>query len=221
MKRAPRARAVRASTGVPLLVIFLVMGALGCTENLVDDPPALVAAVTVENLAADPPTGTDPVTGRPVGTGRYTLFSLREDRIIANTDSATSSWDLAFSGTTILANSGSSGPGQGGAAIVALPFEEVVEAPTDEAFLVDAPGAPAPAAGPHGVWYNYNAQTHVVTPVPGRTLVVRTADGRFAKVRILSYYRDNPDVVDAHAEARYYTFEYVFQNDGSRNLQTD
>lgn len=74
-------------------------------------------------------------------------------------------------------------------------------------FRIDEEGDPAIAGGSGAGWYNYNPQTHAVTPIPGRTLVVRTADGRYAKVRILSYYKDAPEDVEG-AESRYYTFEY-------------
>src|SRR5690606_24970224 len=143
----------------------------GCDDDPLTDefPPAAVE--TVENLPADPATGVDPNTGRGTGyTNRFTLYSLREHRIVPNADSASTQWDLAFRGTTILTNSGTSGPGQGGARIVAAPFEQVAEAPSDDAFLVDAAGAPATAGSDAGDWYNYNPTTHVVTPAPGRTL---------------------------------------------------
>ncbi len=202
---------------LPLLLFVLVAG---CGDDPVseDFPPA--EALTVENLPADPMVNADPVTGRPVGTGKYTLYSLRENRIVPNADSASTRWDLAFRATSVLVNGGVSGPGQGAAVVIARPFEEVTEAPADAEFLVDAEGAPAVASS-QGGWYNYNPATHVVTPVPGRTLVVRTADGRYAKLRIVSYYQDNPDEIDGSSSSRYYTFDYVFQPDGSRVLQPD
>ena len=51
-------------------------------------------------------------------------------------------------------------------------------------------------------------------------LVIRTADGTYAKVRILSYYKGAPETPDvATDEARYYTFEFRHQPDGSRVLE--
>ena len=203
---------------LPFLILALATAA--CDDNPVEGGPDPIEATLVEDLPADPPTGVDPVTGRPVGTGRYTLFSLRENRIVQNADSATTAWDLAFNATTVLTNGGSSGPGEGGAVILALPFEDVLEAPSDAEIHVDETGAPAVKQSAAGDWYNYNPQTNVVTPVPGRTLVVRTADGRYAKIRIVSYYRGAPDVIGDDSESRYYTFDYVFQSDGSRSLQS-
>ncbi|BBM69284.1 HmuY family protein [Rhodothermus marinus] len=213
------------------LTLVLLLAACDSSEPLDETTP--VEAVRVEDLPADPTTP-DPQTGRPVGTGRYTFFSLRTGEIVLRydepdrSDSASTAWDLAFQGTNILINGGTSGPGQGGAVVLEVPFDEVTEAPTDDQFRVDGVDecpngvkrAICPGSG--NGWYNYDPTTHIVTPIPGRTIVVRTADGRYAKVRILSYYKGAPDpgAIDPEANpSRYYTFEYVFQPDGSRRLQ--
>ena len=47
--------------------------------------------------------------------------------------------------------------------------------------------------------------------MPGRVLVVRTADGRYAKVSIQSYYKGAPASPTQASESGYYTFRYVFQ----------
>lgn len=206
----------------PFILVIATISLLlaGCDDAIVDDEPEPIEAVLVENLPADPMTSVDPETGRPVGTGEFTFFSLRENRIVPRADSATAEWDLAFRTTGILTNGGTSGPGDGGALIINLPFEEVREAPADSELRVDAEGDPAIPGIPGVGWYNYNQQTHIITPIPGRTIVVRTADGRYAKLRILSYYKDAPEEI-GDAEPRYYTFEYVFQPDGSRTFGSD
>src|SRR5690625_3181556 len=63
--------------------------------------------------------------------GHFTFFSLRNGNTVALSDSASANWDLAFKGTTILVNSGVSGPGEGGAILLDLPFEEVEMAPSE------------------------------------------------------------------------------------------
>lgn len=52
-------------------------------------------------------------------------------------------------------------------------------------------------------------------------VAVRAADGRYAKVEILSYYRGapEPDALDPRQGFGFYTFRYLFQPDGSRRLQ--
>ena len=66
-------------------------------------------------------------------------------------------------------------------------------------------------------WYTYaGPPTYLISPTPGKILVFRTRDGKFAKVEILSYYLGAPENPDALADqSRYYTFNYVYQpNEG-------
>ena len=196
---------------------FLLAGlvAAGCDSTEVQDDGPLTAT-RIDDLPADP-SERDPATGQTNQTGRYTFFSLREGEVVlsyddaSRADSASTEWDLAFQGATIIANGGASGPGEGGLQVVADVFENVTEAPTSG--YVDAISSTD--------WYTYDPSTHLVAPTPGRTIVVRTADGRYAKLRILSYYQGAPAAPAFTDPSRYYTFEYVFQEDGSRDLTSE
>ncbi len=207
------------------LVAAAALGLSACDSNSPDVPTPLTAT-TFEDLAADPTTGRDPTTGAPISSNRYTLFSLRENEVVLNydeadrSDSNSTAWDIGFRGTSLIVNGGTAGPGNGGVQILTNTFEEVTDAPAD-GYRVDAVGSPAIPAGSGNGWYTYNGATNTITPTPGRVIVVRTADGRYAKLRILSYYRGNPATIDPNTnEARYYTFEYVFQPDGSTDFET-
>jgi hypothetical protein len=53
----------------------------------------------------------------------------------------------------------------------------------------------------------------VISAAPNKVLVIRTRDGKYAKVRIISYYKDEDP--SSYTNARYYTFDYLYQpNDG-------
>jgi hypothetical protein len=67
-------------------------------------------------------------------------------------------------------------------------------------------------------WYDYNLDgNHTITPKLGGIIVVRTPDDKYAKVQILSYYQNAPAVpVGTQHTARYYTFRYVYQANGTR-----
>ena len=164
----------------------------------------------VEDLPADPVTSSG--GGRPSGTGKYTFYSLRDSSTVlsydksSRADSASTQWGIAFQSTNVILNGGDNGPGDGAAYLAEKPFEEVAEVDTDRFAKHSA-----------GDWYNYNRETHVVTPKPGRTLVVRTANGNaYAKIRFVSYYEGAPDdPAESDAASRYYTFEYVIQTNGT------
>ena len=202
-----------------------------CTKDkqpdpVVTDPNAFNVSVsgkivTVTNLPADTIIGITPA-GQPYGAGKYSFFSLENNGWILNSDSATTKWDLAFSGTTIRVNNATSGPGAGGAFVYVGTFDALTSVPVDSVFKTD--NHPVSYAIPKGSgkgWYNYDGPTNLLTPVPGRVLVIKTANGKYAKVEILNYYKGGstpsasaPDNIKIN-EQRYYKFRYTVQVNGT------
>ncbi len=186
--------------------------------------PVTVQTKTVSSLQADTIVGISS-TGQPYGSGKYTLYSLESNAIIANTDSATTKWDIGFRGTTIITNGGNSGPGAGGAFIYTGTFSDLAQISADSTFRTDnAPTSYAIKSGSGNGWYSYNGATNLITPIPGRILVIRTASGKYAKVEIQNYYKGGvtPDATasdnDKLTKQRYYTFRYSFQSDGTKKF---
>jgi hypothetical protein len=188
---------------------FVIM--LSCKKDdvTVKDP---VKADTVKNLAADPTTVS--TTGQPLSTGKYTFYSFKNG-IVANTDSATTKWDMAFKATTILTNGGTSGIGQGGASVLSGIFDEIQTVSSSTVFAQDAKTAFAIPTGSGKGWYNYDGATNIISPIAGKVLIVKTADGKYAKVEILSYYKDAPIAPSGSNSSRYYTFRFVYQPNGT------
>ncbi len=215
MRRIP---AILTALFLGLALVLTGCDSTGANDGGDDD----LSLTRVENLAADPPTSSG--GGRPTGTGKYTFFSLRDSSIVLRydesnrADSASTTWDLAFQSTNVLVNGGTSGPGEAAAYVAEQPFQDVTTVKTD-AFETDNAneGTFAIPQGSGNGWYNYNRETNVVSPLPGRTVVVRTADGEaYAKVRFVSYYKGAPDnPTPGEDESRYYTFEYVLQKNGT------
>jgi hypothetical protein len=152
--------------------------------------------------------------------GHYSFFSLKENKRVAPIDSASDKWDVAFNKTTIIFNGGSSGPGLSEAMMYSGIFEDLIEAP-EEGYKSDNASSKAIAAGSGAGWYNYSGPpNHIITPIPGKFIVLKTAEGKYAKMEIISYYKDAP-LVPAFQEASsgWYTFRYVYQDNGSRSFQ--
>lgn len=213
-------------------VLALTMGMWGCQQS--EEQPEVISQ-TITNLNADyaplvfnpggPPT-------RPAETKKYTLFNFRTGQIIPNADSASGSWDIGFRATSIIFNSGTSGPGTAAAQVVVGTFDEIREAP-ESGFIQDnknagpsgfavlsSPLTPGSTATNHW-WQNTGATTStIVSPIAGRVIVVRTADGKYVKMEILSYYENAPaspnNMVD---KDRFYTFRYVYQPAESRSFE--
>jgi len=185
---------------------------------------APLTATTVKDLAADTIIGMT-AQGQPYGAGKYTFYSLEKNSIIANTDSATTKWDLAFNGTKILTNSGTSGTGLGGAFVQIGLFDDLKTISADSVFKTDnAPASYAVTYGSGKGWYTYDPINNLITPLAGRVLVIRTATGKYAKVEIIAYYKGGATLPTTATDAeklskqRYYTFRYIFQPNGTKTF---
>lgn len=213
-----------------LLLLVAAVAVSACDSDPVDSG---VQSATVTDLAADPAVRSV-IDGSLQQTGRYTLFSLRENRVVlaydnANrADSASTAWDIGFQGSTIIFNGGTSGPGRAQGVIVAEAFADVTEVPAGTVFRTDGsaqcPSGPALAvcSGSGNGWYTYvpfqSSNGGYLVPTPGRTLLVRTADGQgSAKIQIKSYYQGNPapSTITLQTPARYFSFDFAVNLDGT------
>jgi len=140
-------------------------------------------------------------------TKPYIYFSLSTGKAVSADEAKTTKWDLAFSKTTIAVNSGTSGPGKGGAQVIEQPFEMIKEAPKD-GYKTDGESGSAIPGGSGNSWYKYDMSVHAILPIVGRTILVKTAEGKFAKVEIISYYKGAPEDVPTE-ESSYFTFRYA------------
>jgi len=206
------------------LVLILSSILFSCTK---DETPMVVpvTAITVNNLPADTVLGLNPITGMPISAGKYTFYSLERNTMVPNTDSASTQWDLAFAGSKILTNGGTSGKGLGGAFIYTGLFNDIKTIPNDSVFKTDnAPASFAVTFGSGKGWYVYDQLTSLITPLAGRVLVIRTASGKYAKVEIINYYKGGVTLPTTASESdklskqRYYTFRYAFQPNGSKTF---
>ncbi|MGB0650558.1 MAG: HmuY family protein [Rhodothermales bacterium] len=199
------------------MILVLALFVTACDSSSSNDDSQEVIAARASDVPSDPIIGIGS-DGRPVGANAFSFFSLRTGQIVASTDSASTGWDLGFKGSTIIVNGGTSGPGNGAAQIVDDIFGDVMNAP-ENGWIQDSADAYAIPTGSGNGWYNYNFATQVLSPIPGRVILVRTADGRYAKVSMISYYQGAPETPTGDDTARFLTFDYVFQPDGSRKFQ--
>ncbi|MCA4900456.1 MAG: HmuY family protein [Bacteroidota bacterium] len=213
-----------------LLLLLVVFSA--CDKS--NPAPVPVQAVRFNDLPADPATTFDANTGAPIGgfTNKFTFFSFVTGKVVDNPSGT--NWDMAFRATTILINGGTSGPGQGAAQVLNGIFNDLSTAPTDgykqdnDAGGLNPAGVPnanlAIPTGSGNGWYTSTGggigSPSVITATAGKVLMIRTADGKYAKMEILSYYKGAPATVNPLTDAaRYYTFQYVYQPDGSTRLK--
>lgn len=208
---------------IVVLCAVVLVGVSCSKDNTGGD--VVLEVKNVVNLPADTVIGFSP-TGRPIGTGRFTYFSFRENKIIEGADTLTNKWDIAFREFFIKVNGGTSarGGGNGAVFIANSTFEDYMTIPAGETSWMQD-NAPNFAINPApGGWYTYNPATFLALPMPGKIFIVRTADGKFAKMEITSFYRNGitPEVVASPLQKAlnqfFYQFRFVFQADGSREF---
>lgn len=175
--------------------------------------------VTTETEVADEESvGLEAFTFTIDATNReaWTYFSFATGDVIEVEDAENSdAWDIGFQRTQVKLNGGISGPGMGSAVMLTeTTFEAVTAAPAD-GYREDTEDTLAIVAQSEKGWYIYTGPpTHWILPLEDRVFVIKAADGTFAKVQFVGYYKDNENKQDSG----FVTFEYVHQPDGSANF---
>lgn len=204
-----------------LLILMLIFSS--CSKD--DDTITLLDVVSnqVTNLHAPQQGGSENGPPTPI-SGEFTKFDFSSGSVtISETD-----WDIGFRGTSIIVNGGvslgtvdePSRTGNAAAYVASGTLASVVQVDTN-LLVQDSSNGYAIASGSGNGWYTYSGPpTYLITPTPGKILVFKTADGKYAKVEILSYYKDSPPTPDYRfSEGRYFTFNYVYQpNEGVTNF---
>ncbi len=155
----------------------------------------------------------------PIATGSFIKFSFELGEVVQND----SIWDIAFRGPTIIVNGGQSSnidqPFRTGNAAVyiadgtmkdiqSVELQNLIQDSITRPAIIDDLGFTGQG------WCIYsgisdNFTTHYINPIPGKILVFRTHDNKYAKMEILNFY-DNPIT---SLFGGFYTFNYVYDTD--------
>ena len=198
-----------------VIVVLLLVGCSGGTVNS-DDPTAATYQPTPPQPQA--------VGTRLVGPIVYTIdarsrdvwmyFDFARGSVVVIQEPKTDSWDLMFQRYVIKTNGGQTNPTSQGAllSLAERDFAAVTHVPDKAEFVSDIHPKNRPSSYNPVMekWFNYSYLANVLAPRP-LVYLVRTHDGKYAKMRLLSYYCTNKS-------AGCLTFEYVYQGDGSPNL---
>jgi hypothetical protein len=203
---------------------LLALPFLGLTIFLA--APWLFPGAPVGNFVVTPPAPVE-VGDRLVGPVLYTLdarasdqwtfFDFSRGSVVDVPHQFGVDWDLAFQRHKMLANGGATNP-KGRAAILNLgevAFDGVTEAPADGYVEDTIASITADAVVTENLaikaWYHYSFLTHLLRP-KANVYVIRTADGKYAKMRLVSYYCDGGKASGC------FTMEYVYQGSGGRRF---
>ena len=146
-------------------------------------------------------------------SGPYTFFSLKDNKVVANSDSNSTKWDFGMRFVNIIVNSNASGPGSAGVITQKGIYDSYMQAPeTGYAYDTTAMKT-AINASPNSGWYNYNNATHDASPKAGIFFVFKTSDNKYAKLEMLTA-RYEP-FTGPFPEYVVYKFRYTYQADGT------
>ena len=177
-----------------------------------------IPPMTDTETTVDEPVGLETLTFTIDATNReaWAYFSFATGDVVEVEDAENSdAWDIGFQRTQVKLNGGISGPGMGSAVMLTeTTFEAVTAAPAD-GYREDTEDTLAIVPQSEKGWYIYTGPpTHWILPLEGRVFVIKAADGTFAKVQFVGYYKDNENKEDSG----FVTFKYVHQPDGSPNF---
>ncbi len=210
------------NTKLYLFAIVILLACISCDKSTDEFQPGTGTEVTIATAY-----------------GKWTYFSFAKgdtvgtgvaNAITGSEWSERTDWDLAFLINNVRTNSGTSGEGQGGAYYAETADFQSVNGAKIEGYTVDTNVdnimynmPPIPGVGMDTVSVNAELATWT-TPneadktfdVNPRIFVVKTADGKYAKIYLKSITTDpqNPRT------GRLVTMEYFYQPDGSRFLGT-
>lgn len=190
-----------AGVGFLLAIGYLVVSSLTRTT-----PPTFPVA---ESEPAE-------VESRLVRDRRVTLDARDPDRWVrfdfsrgAPVPDSAREWDLAIRRFRMIVNGGEDYPGRGGAvALEGTAFDSLQQVPAEGYRPTEGRLGGDPEHPVLEEWYRYDFSSHLLL-ARGTPFAVRTADGRYALVEVLSYYCPGP-------EPGCLTFRYHYQGDGSR-----
>ena len=193
-----------------LLLFLSIFFVLSCDDG--DDLMPLEAMI-VTNLYTPEYIGNEPNQQ----SANFIKFSFKEQ-----TTTEGDNWDIAFRGTEILVNGGFSGANDEptrtglGAGYITIGNYGGIKSVNENLLNQDSQTQKA-IPSTNGGWYEI--KNNAIFPYSDKTLVFRTHNNRYAKVKIVSFYKDAPENINPFSsKPEYYTFSYTYQP--NENLTT-
>ena len=147
-------------------------------------------------------------------SANFIKFSFKDQTTTEGDD-----WDIAFRGTEILVNGGFPGtndePARTGlaAGYITIGNYGGIKSVNENLLNQDSETQKA-IPSTNGGWYEID--NNAILPYSDKTLVFKTHNSRYAKVKIVSFYKDAPENISSFSsKPEYYTFSYTYQpNEG-------
>lgn len=150
----------------------------------------------------------------------WTRYNFSKKSIV---DKNSENWDLAFKGTMIIVNGGSSDKDNISRtkkvrlALVEKEFSKVTDIPPASEFYRDGEYNmyALPLESGDGWYRDSDSFLFAIHPIENRTLIIKTHDNKYVKMKIESYYKDEvqPTFINIFTrKSGFYTFKFQFAN---------
>ncbi|MEO9069557.1 MAG: HmuY family protein [Ginsengibacter sp.] len=183
----------------------IVTGLISCGK---EEVPVLPAAPTPSVSVTDS-------IEIPFTTNHYAFYRMKDSSVVDISDSASTQWDFAIRFVNIIVNSNASGPGNGGVITKTGIYDTCTTAPLIGYSYDTTANNLAIDAGFTTGWYNYDDATHAFSPKAGIYFLVKTADGHYAKLEILSVNYAGYKPSNQTPDSLIYKFRYNYQANGA------
>jgi hypothetical protein len=206
--RRPRTSTIVLGTVGSAFVILIVTMVIGSLRR--PDEPTYAPSPARPRDVGDGPAGPTTYTVDARESDVWVRFDFSRGSIVV-ADPTSLDWDIAFSRYRIMTNGGGTNPA-GGAGVVELdpaPLDSTIELPED-GYVSDERSGDESQNPVLEDWYSYRWMAHLLEP-RDRLYGIRTADGRYAVLRILSYYCTG-------GVSGCVTFRYRYRGDGERSF---
>ncbi|NIP99491.1 MAG: hypothetical protein GWM98_02950, partial [Nitrospinaceae bacterium] len=187
----------------------------------IDVPQKVEMAQSEESAAMESPVPaadlleTRVITINASSEKNWAYFDFSRDKVVDIMDPSSLEWDLAFRRGKIITNGGVTNK-IGKAGVIDLGIQDwdtVIQAPTEN-YVQDVTTRTESENPMLLKWYKYNYLTHKLS-AKNNVYALRTADGKYAKVKFLSFYC--PD----NENAGCIKMQYVYQDNGSPRFTKD
>lgn len=184
-------------TNTVLIGFMSLILLFSCKNNDdVENPNASPQDIHVNNLNG----GTIGEQGSKPGLAETIYYSLTQVRQVAAADN----WDIQFSGvanTDIVANSDANT----WLYVANTDYDLIRSRPSVNYNLIKSGNGSTDANG----WYSYDITTHIVTAIVGKTVLIKTNEGRVFKLNMRSIYENAPVSPTRESEWPYISFRFA------------
>lgn len=195
-------------------LLLSALAIVACGGDSPTPTPALKAK-TVKNFEA-PGDVYDRATRKITKKRDFQYFDFSKGKKVTKSDA----WDIGIKGTTIITNGGTSGTGGVKATTVAALFDKMKSVPDNVTLGEDTKATYAINKNRNfkNRWYSY--ARGIISPVPGRVIILKDTEGRYVKIEIQCYYKDCPTSPKPGVNNSIYTFRYIYQPNGTKKFGT-